>query len=99
MREDIIAVSRYGEVEVHFKDRTGNYATLCGMDGNDNSNLVGQETVELPHGAKVNCDECARLFYYVRSLSASDIAAEHRVQLTSGGRAKNNGRVVSATRN
>ena len=69
------------------------------MDGNDDDRNVDQVTVPLPSNAKVDCPECIKTFYFVMELSASDIAAEHRVQLTSGGRGKNKGRVASATRN
>ena len=90
MRNDIIAVKRYDEIEIHFKDRTGNYATLCGLDGNDNAKSVDQETVDLPTNAKVDCMDCIHTFYFVRSLSASDIAAEHRVHQTARRLRKNN---------
>jgi hypothetical protein len=80
MNKNIIAVRRYEEVQIHFRDRTGNYATLCGLDGDDDDCTVDQETLELSKGAKVNCPECINTFYFVRSLSASNIAAKYRVQ-------------------
>lgn len=85
-KSDLIAIKRYGEIEIHFVHPTGNYASLCGMDGNDDSPSVDQVTVDLPSNAKVNCSECIRTFYFVKELSPYLIAAEHRLHQTAGGR-------------
>jgi hypothetical protein len=59
VRVNNIAVRTDGRVEVHAKG-IGDYATLCGLDGNDSS--VGQEPAALPPGAKIDCAQCRQLW-------------------------------------
>jgi len=62
-----------GEVRIHLPDASGCYATLCGLDGNDPA--VGQRLVDLPNGAKVNCQQCKAIWAVAKKYKASDFSA------------------------
>jgi hypothetical protein len=64
-----IAISESGKITIHLPDVSGNYATLCGMDGNDNHRQVQQTTVPVPRGAKVNCRNCFAIWELSRRYS------------------------------
>ncbi len=60
-----IVLTGSGEREIHAADTTGNYATLCGLDGEEN------ETGTLRKGERINCHQCIAIWlecklYYVR---------------------------------
>lgn len=57
-----VAISHSGKVKIHLPYITEAYATLCGMDGDDPDRSVQQETVPVPHGAKVNCWKCHEIW-------------------------------------
>lgn len=51
-----IAIICDGSRQIHASaDPTGNYATLCGLDGNDPSDLVRQSAGPLKRGEKIDC--------------------------------------------
>ena len=70
----LVAIKTNGIVSIHFPDRTGLCATLCGLDGDDPHKSVQQETVALPRRAKVDCAECIGIFDHCRKFGESDIA-------------------------
>ena len=67
-----VAIEIDGELTIHAHDTTGNYATLCGVDGDDDHCAVGQKTVSLPRGRKINCKQCKGLFDAVKKYRQSD---------------------------
>lgn len=63
-----------GESRVHAKGvGSGNYATICGMDGSDPG--VQQETVPTVRGARIDCPECAQIIRTARQYTERNIAS------------------------
>lgn len=58
----LITINCQGDIRVHLPG-TGNYATVCGLDGDD----VDQETLPTRRGARVDCDECREFWNHCRS--------------------------------
>ncbi len=54
----LVTIRCNGKTETHLPHHNGNYATLCGMDGDDDHYIVSQSTISTPKGAKVNCKDC-----------------------------------------
>jgi hypothetical protein len=76
-RDLYVAVSQDGEIEIHAAPcAAGDYATLCGMDGEDDS--VGQEPAPLPRGARIDCAHCIDTIRHSRTFRESDFAPEVR---------------------
>lgn len=71
-----IAVRMNDEVIVHLPGAIGDYATLCGLDGNDDSRSVDQHPTDVPRNAKVNCAHCSALWKTARRYSAKDFSTE-----------------------
>lgn len=72
-RRGIIAsIETMGEVETHMNDWSGNYATLCGMDGADDHPSVQQRVADTPPGAKITCDACRHIWEIAKQYRASD---------------------------
>lgn len=71
--KELVAVKVVDSVEVHFPDSSGNYATVCGLDGADDNFAVEQSLVELPKNAKVNCSACINIFDLCREYSEKSI--------------------------
>jgi len=69
-----VAILTGGVVKVHLPHTNGNYATLCGMDGDDPDPVVDQETVSVPKDAKVDCDDCIAIWSVCRQFTARDFA-------------------------
>ena len=67
-----VAVKSYGVVKIHLPHTNGNYYTLCGMDGDDDSASVDQHIVSVPKGAKVNCDDCIAIWEICKDYSDKD---------------------------
>lgn len=67
-----VAVEVEGVVEIHLPDASGNYATLCGLDGDDSHTGVQQALAKVPKGATVNCDACWNIFKVCRDYTARD---------------------------
>lgn len=63
-----------GEASVHMADPNGNYATACGMDGNDDDPSVDQVSVPTARGAKIDCPQCIALWLNARDYRAGDFA-------------------------
>jgi len=58
------AIEFEGVVEIHATDVTGNYATLCGLDGDDLT--IGQKTVELPKNPRITCKTCLAIIRHAK---------------------------------
>jgi len=71
---DFVTIVVAGESTVHFPDWSGNYETLCQMDGNDNDSFVQHRTVKTKKGAKVNCQQCINIWEYCQQFNESDIS-------------------------
>jgi len=67
-----VAVKIDDEIQIHLPHTTGNYYTLCGLDGADEAASVNQSTVNVPKGAKVNCVECLHIWELCKQFSAKD---------------------------
>jgi hypothetical protein len=67
-----VAVEIDGTVGVRLPDALGNYETLCGLDGNDDSPGVGQSPASVPRGAKVDCPHCTAIWLTARKFKQSD---------------------------
>lgn len=68
-----IAVSVDGVVGFHIVG-DGNYATLCGLDGDDPSPAVQQRIAELPNVPRIDCVNCWRAFVACQQLRLSDFS-------------------------
>jgi hypothetical protein len=64
-----VAIRSEGRVEVH-AEGIGNYATLCGLDGDDSA--VGQEPAEVPPGARIDCATCRQVWDLCRGFRRVD---------------------------
>jgi hypothetical protein len=72
MTRGYIAVEQDGVVEVHASGVIGDYATLCGMDGDDLS--VGQRPAPLQIGARINCQHCILIIRTAKKYRERDFA-------------------------
>jgi len=68
----LVAVMVLGEITVHLPDVSGNYYTLCGMDGDDPDRAVDQMACDVPAGAKINCRTCRNIFGICAGFSSRD---------------------------
>jgi len=64
MNEDRVKVRSGEETFVHMMHTNGNYATLCGLDGDDPDGSVDQETLPLPitHTVPIDCPDCKDIY-------------------------------------
>ena len=60
------AISTNGVIDVHATDVTGNYATLCGLDGDDSHPDVQQKKVPMPRGGMISCPQCEAVIEHCR---------------------------------
>lgn len=67
-----VAIKLDGKVEIHLPHWSGNYATACGLDGDDPDE--NQYPVVVPQGAKVNCKDCATIWSVMHRFRKSDFA-------------------------
>lgn len=67
-----VAVEQDGVVQVHASgnDLPGDWATLCGMDGDDSR--VGQKPAALIIGARINCPQCRGIVMAAKKFRPSD---------------------------
>lgn len=74
-RDYLVAINDRGTVGIHAPGGlAGNYATLCGMDGNDPH--IGQSPAKLPRGARIDCKHCFQIFQTARAMRWSDFSKE-----------------------
>jgi|JI10StandDraft_1071094.scaffolds.fasta_scaffold474076_2 hypothetical protein len=71
---DFVTVVTSGETMVHFPSRTGMYATMCDMDGDDNDPSSQQKVVPTKLGAKVNCPHCIAIWEFCQQFSRNEIS-------------------------
>ncbi len=73
MSTKVVGVECDGTVEWHVPCVGGpDYATLCGLDGNDPS--IGQTgVVEAPRGTRINCGACHGIWQGLRELKLRDV--------------------------
>lgn len=75
MNIEFVTIKCLGETFVHFPDHSlGSYATLCGMDGDDDDDGVQQKTIETKPEAKVNCRYCISIWEACQQFSRSEIS-------------------------
>lgn len=67
-----VTIKHEGKTQVHMSDATGNYATMCGLDGNDDDPSVDQFTVPTKAGAKIDCPECFAIWQTSKGYKTSD---------------------------
>ena len=74
MNEDRVKVRSGEETFVHMMHTNGNYATLCGLDGDDSSGWVDQETLSLPitHKVRINCPDCKDIWLLCSEYDRTD---------------------------
>lgn len=66
---DIVGVIIDGRTEWHLPGVINDYATLCGVDGNDADPFVAQSPAEAPRaGQKITCVQCHALWRKIASL-------------------------------
>lgn len=70
MSKRFIGVSVDGTVQTHIPHPDGNYATLCGLDGDDDNPASRQFTVAA--GAKIDCADCLAIFEACGAYRLSD---------------------------
>lgn len=70
-----VAVKMYDEISVHIPgNKTGNYYTLCGLDGADENPAVDQKTIDVPNGKKIDCDMCLAIWEMCQRYTKKDFA-------------------------
>lgn len=55
-------------IENHIFGGNADYATMCGLDGDDVSDFCYQRTIATPIGAMVDCPECIKLWRRARQI-------------------------------
>jgi hypothetical protein len=71
-KDKFIAISQDGIVQVHGVS-SGNYATLCGMDGADS--VVGQSAAVLPVRPRIDCPQCFGVWIDAKRFGRRDFTA------------------------
>jgi hypothetical protein len=67
-----VAILHDGVISVHLPHPTGNYATICGDDGDDPAPEVDSVEVDVPKGAKVDCEHCKNIWKVAMLYTAKD---------------------------
>jgi len=67
-----IAVIVEGTLSIHARDTTGNYATLCGLDGDDPHPGAQQSMAKVPRGRKIDCTACRNIWQVAKQYRATD---------------------------
>lgn len=67
-----VAIVQQGELNIHMAHQNQNYATLCGMDGDDPDGAVDQRIVSISAGARIDCDDCRKIWEVAQRYKASD---------------------------
>lgn len=76
MPNEKIGIKSNGIISVHMPDTTGNYATLCGLDGDDPNPSVDQKVVKIGTRARIDCHNCFATWQVCRGYRAQDFAAD-----------------------
>ena len=65
-----VAIECDGKIEVHAAPVHDNYATLCGLDGDDSA--VGQRPAPLQIGARIDCPTCKAIIRHAKLYGERD---------------------------
>ena len=68
------AVEEEDGVRIHMPPHDGNYATLCGLDGNDWDEAANQRPAKVSLGANINCEDCKAIWQHVQKYKTGDFA-------------------------
>jgi len=72
-----ISISIHGEITTHIAaDNCSNYATLCGLDGDDIHPTVNQKIVDSRN--KIDCSACYEIWKQCLSYTPKDFSIEIR---------------------
>ena len=66
-----ILIKEFDTVYSHFPDVTGNYTSLCGLDGDDLAQDVRQEVIG--EAKTVTCPQCIAIFDVIQMYREIDI--------------------------
>lgn len=66
---ELVTIEIEGKPDVHLPGVNGNYATLCGLDGDDPDAAVQQRTVPTKADARVNCETCRDIWRFCKNVS------------------------------
>ena len=72
-KDKFVAISQDGIVQVQGVPESGNYATLCGMDGDDS--VVGQSAAVLPPKPRIDCPQCFGVWSDAKRFGRRDFTA------------------------
>jgi len=72
------AVEIEGEVKIHLPNPsgTGEFYTLCGLDGDEAHPVLRQKSAPVPKGARVNCHDCYQIWKLAQEFERVDFEAE-----------------------
>jgi hypothetical protein len=73
-----VAIEQDGKINVHAEGIVSNYATLCGMDGDDSK--VGQRAAPLDIGARIDCPHCIALIREAKTYREKDFDPDMRTE-------------------
>jgi hypothetical protein len=65
-----VAIEQDGVINVHASGVHSDYATICGMDGDDET--VGQRPAPLQIGARINCPHCRSIIMAAKAYRNRD---------------------------
>lgn len=72
-QQKYVAIEAMGQREIHAMGCISDYATLCGLDGNDPHQDVQQATVALQaSGDRITCPDCRAIWQHAKSYRSSD---------------------------
>lgn len=71
-RGKLIQIDCEGRREVHAASANGDYATLCGLDGNDPA--IGQTGTSFVSNAQINCPQCRAIWETARLYRPRDFS-------------------------
>jgi hypothetical protein len=71
-----VAILHEGVTTIHLPHSTGDYATLCGEDGDDPMPDVDSVEIDVPKGAKVDCRHCLGIWQVCKKYTAKDFGKE-----------------------
>lgn len=73
MRKQVVVVDVNGEIDSHMPDWSGNYATLCGLDGDDPHRSVRQSMPKV-RATVITCTACFRIWQVAKKYSVTDFS-------------------------
>lgn len=67
-----VLIESDGVTETHASPALGEYATLCGLDGDDES--AGQRPIGERRSGKIDCADCLAMIRLAKTYKARDLA-------------------------